>query len=113
MAVTLVARFLLFPAIISQLRNAARVNNIRPEMENLTGLMNAAQKNGDKITSTKYSLELKKLFKKHDCSPFRGLLMPIIQAPIFVSFFIGIRKMAELPVISMQNGGLGWFPTSR
>lgn len=32
------------------------------------------------------------------------------QAPIFVSFFIALRKMAYLPVPSMQTGGMLWFP---
>lgn len=32
-----------------------------------------------------------------------------LQAPIFVSFFIALRKMADLPVPSLQTGGLWWF----
>lgn len=32
------------------------------------------------------------------------------QAPVFISFFIALRKMAYLPVPSMQTGGLLWFP---
>lgn len=31
------------------------------------------------------------------------------QAPIFISFFIALRKMAYAPVPSMQTGGLWWF----
>ncbi|KAK1890097.1 Mitochondrial inner membrane protein OXA1L [Dissostichus eleginoides] len=31
-------------------------------------------------------------------------------APVFISFFIALRKMSELPVPSMQSGGLLWFP---
>lgn len=30
--------------------------------------------------------------------------------PVFLSFFIGLRKMADLPVPSLQTGGLLWFP---
>lgn len=33
-----------------------------------------------------------------------------IQAPVFISFFIALRKMAYLPVPSLQTGGLLWFP---
>ena len=35
--------------------------------------------------------------------------MPLVQIPLFLSFFIGLRKMAQLPVESMATGGLGWF----
>lgn len=31
------------------------------------------------------------------------------QAPVFISFFIALRKMAYLPVPSLQTGGLLWF----
>lgn len=31
------------------------------------------------------------------------------QAPVFISFFIALRKMAYLPVPSFQTGGLFWF----
>lgn len=31
------------------------------------------------------------------------------QAPVFISFFIALRKMAYAPVPSMQTGGLWWF----
>lgn len=33
-----------------------------------------------------------------------------LQAPVFISFFIALRKMAYLPVPSLQTGGLLWFP---
>lgn len=31
------------------------------------------------------------------------------QTPVFISFFIALRKMAYLPVPSMQTGGALWF----
>ena len=33
----------------------------------------------------------------------------LLQLPIFVSVYTGIREMAQLPVVSMQTGGLLWF----
>jgi len=32
-----------------------------------------------------------------------------LQVPIFISVFVGIRQMANLPVQSMAHGGLAWF----
>ena len=109
MATTVVARTLLLPLVIRSMQNAARLSNIKPEMDALTTQMNAAMKNGDTANATLFSAELQQLFKKHNCSPLRGFVIPLVQAPIFVSFFFGIRKMAELPVISMKTGGLFWF----
>ena len=31
------------------------------------------------------------------------------QAPVFMSFFFGLKAMANAPVASMQYGGLFWF----
>ncbi|KAM9202944.1 mitochondrial inner membrane protein OXA1L isoform 3-T3 [Dugong dugon] len=47
--------------------------------------------------------------KKHDVKLFRPLILPLTQAPIFLSFFIALREMANLPVPSLQTGGLWWF----
>ncbi|XP_064341883.1 mitochondrial inner membrane protein OXA1L isoform X2 [Camelus dromedarius] len=47
--------------------------------------------------------------KKHDIKLFRPLILPLTQAPIFISFFIALREMANLPVPSLQTGGLWWF----
>jgi len=96
--------------MIGQLRNIAVANNIKPEMESITGQMNAARQAGDNMAAARHSGDLKKLFAKHNYSPFKSLLTPLIQAPIFVSFFIGLRKMAELPVESLKTGGALWFP---
>lgn len=47
--------------------------------------------------------------KEKDISPFKSLLVPVAMAPVFISFFFGLRKMANLPVESMKEGGLFWF----
>ena len=33
----------------------------------------------------------------------------LLQLPIFISVFTGLKGMSELPVVSMQSGGLLWF----
>lgn len=40
---------------------------------------------------------------------FADYYLILLQAPIFISFFFGLRKMANLPVESMREGGLWWF----
>ncbi len=32
------------------------------------------------------------------------------QAPVFLSFFMALRKMSNYPVESMKEGGMLWFP---
>ena len=40
---------------------------------------------------------------------FQSILGPLVQLPMFVSFFFGIRGMAYLPVESFKTGGYLWF----
>ena len=41
--------------------------------------------------------------KANNCSQGRIFLMPLVQAPIFMSFFLAIRNMAQLPIESMKT----------
>lgn len=40
---------------------------------------------------------------------FQSILAPLVQIPLFVSFFLALRKMAYLPVESFKTGGYLWF----
>ncbi|KAG7241587.1 hypothetical protein INR49_025507 [Caranx melampygus] len=107
---TVLARMAVFPVIVKGQREAAKLNNVLPEMTKLTNKMSEAKQSGNKFEFAKAYSELNLFQKKHDVNPLRGFLVPLVQAPIFVSFFIALRKMAYLPVPSMQTGGMLWFP---
>ncbi|XP_072315477.1 mitochondrial inner membrane protein OXA1L [Eucyclogobius newberryi] len=107
---TVMARLLVFPVIVKGQREAAKLNNVMPAMTKLTNKMTEAKQSGNKFEFAKAYSELNLFQKKHDVNPLRGFLIPMVQAPIFISFFIALRKMAYLPVPSMQTGGMLWFP---
>lgn len=46
---------------------------------------------------------LAKLFKEHKAHPLKSFIPLLVNAPIFISFFMALRKMAELPV--RREGG--------
>lgn len=106
---TILARCVVFPVIVKGQREAAKLNNVMPEMTKLTNRMNEAKQSGNKFDFSKAYTDLMMFQKKHNVNPLRGFLVPMIQAPIFISFFIALRKMAYLPVPSLQTGGLWWF----
>ncbi|XP_061664903.1 mitochondrial inner membrane protein OXA1L [Syngnathoides biaculeatus] len=107
---TVVARLAVFPVIVKGQREAAKLNNVMPEMSRLTAKMTEAKQSGNKFEFAKAYTDLNLFQKKHDVNPLRGFLVPLVQAPIFISFFMALRKMAYLPVPSMQTGGALWFP---
>ncbi|CAN9509605.1 unnamed protein product [Ophioblennius macclurei] len=107
---TVLARLAVFPVIVKGQREAAKLNNVLPEMTKLTNRMNEAKQSGNKFEFSKAYADLNMFQKKHDVNPLRGFLVPLVQAPVFISFFIALRKMAYLPVPSLQTGGMLWFP---
>ncbi|XP_068777978.1 mitochondrial inner membrane protein OXA1L isoform X4 [Struthio camelus] len=54
--------------------------------------------------------ELAAYQKAHDVNPLRGFLVPLVQTPLFLSFFVALRQMAAAPVPGLRAGGLAWFP---
>ncbi|XP_030636756.1 mitochondrial inner membrane protein OXA1L isoform X1 [Chanos chanos] len=106
---TILARCAVFPVIVKGQREAAKLNNVLPEMTKLTNRMNEAKQSGNKFEFSKAYSDLMLFQKKHDVNPMRGFLVPLVQTPVFISFFIALRKMAYLPVPSLQTGGLWWF----
>ncbi|XP_040886871.1 mitochondrial inner membrane protein OXA1L [Toxotes jaculatrix] len=106
---TVLARLAVFPVIVKGQREAAKLNNVLPQITKLTNRMTEAKQSGNKFEFAKAYTDLNMFQKKHDVNPLRGFLVPLVQAPVFVSFFIALRKMAYLPVPSMQTGGALWF----
>ncbi|KAM9330013.1 mitochondrial inner membrane protein OXA1L [Gastrophryne carolinensis] len=106
---TIIARILVFPLIVKGQREAAKLNNHMPQITALTTRMNEAKQTGNKFDFAKAYADLTAYQKKHDVNPLRGFLVPLVQAPVFISFFVSLRQMAYLPVPSLQTGGLWWF----
>ncbi|KAJ8339645.1 hypothetical protein SKAU_G00342780 [Synaphobranchus kaupii] len=106
---TVLARCAVFPVIVKGQREAAKLNNVLPEMTKLSNRMNEAKRGGNKFEFSKAYSDMMLFQKKHNVNPLRGFLVPLVQAPVFISFFIALRKMSYLPVPSMQSGGLWWF----
>lgn len=106
---TVLARILVFPLIVKGQREAAKLNNHMPQITALTTRMNEAKRSGNRFEFSKAYSDLTLYQKKYDVNPLRGFLVPLVQAPIFISFFVALRQMSYLPVPSMQTGGLWWF----
>ncbi|XP_058464593.1 mitochondrial inner membrane protein OXA1L [Malaya genurostris] len=106
---TLCVRTLLFPLVIASQRNAAKMNNHMPQMQLLQLKMTEARQAGNAIDSARYAQEMVHFMKEKNLNPLKNMLVPLAQAPIFISFFMGLRQMANVPVDSLREGGLFWF----
>ncbi|XP_057642038.1 mitochondrial inner membrane protein OXA1L [Chionomys nivalis] len=106
---TVVARCLIFPLIVKGQREAAKIHNHMPVIQKFSTQIKEAKLAGDQAEFYRATIEMTRYQKKHDIKLFRPLILPLTQAPIFISFFIALREMANLPVPSLQTGGLWWF----
>ncbi|GES77086.1 mitochondrial inner membrane protein OXA1L [Rhizophagus clarus] len=105
---TLILRIGLFPLLIKSQLNVAKLTKIQPKSQKLMEEIKRARVEGDQQTVMAKSVELKQLYLDNNISVLSPLL-PLIQMPIFVSFFFALRKMAELPVPGFEQDGILWF----
>ncbi|TRY62097.1 hypothetical protein TCAL_01760 [Tigriopus californicus] len=108
-AVTVSLRILLFPMVVSARRAAIDLNNKMPGMVALQSELGEARKRGDMYETQRISMDLQKYMRKNEIKPWKSLTPMFLQAPIFISMFMGLRNMTTLPVESMETGGLLWI----
>lgn len=106
---TVVVRMLIFPLVIVAQRNAAKMSINLPQLQTLQLKMTEARQSGNQLEAARYAQELVLFMKEKKLNPFKNILVPLAQAPLFISFFMGLRGMTNVPVESMRTGGLFWF----
>ncbi|XP_017486273.1 PREDICTED: mitochondrial inner membrane protein OXA1L-like, partial [Rhagoletis zephyria] len=70
--------------------------------------MNQARLVGDSMEFARLSNESHTLFKRHGVNPIKAMLAPMAQIPLFLTFFLTLRRMANYPVESLKEGGFSW-----
>ncbi|KAH9412504.1 Mitochondrial inner membrane protein oxa1l [Dermatophagoides pteronyssinus] len=106
---TVILRLCMFPLVVQAQRSAAKLNELLPEQAILKEKMNQARISGDSIEFARLSQESMSMYKRKGVNPFKAMLAPFAQAPVFITFFITLRRMAYHPVESLKTGGLFWF----
>ena len=76
---TVMLRLALFPLAVKLQANAARMNNIRPEMDRIMAKIKQYQQAGNQIMAAQESSRLMMLYKEHNCNPLKMLLAPFLQ----------------------------------
>lgn len=56
----------------------------------------------------RYRQETKALFNKYGASLVMNAALPVVQLPVFIGFFLGLRRMPEM-VPDFATGGALWF----
>ena len=82
---------------------------LQPQIEKIMEEIKKARNNGDQYTAMTKTVEMQQLYSSNNLNPLKSLLLPLFQMPFFISFFMALRKMAELPVPGFNHGGILWF----
>ncbi|WVO13891.1 hypothetical protein L204_101515 [Cryptococcus depauperatus] len=107
-ATTVAIRLALSPILISTQKHNSRLAIVNPQFQDLMSQAKEASANKDVHMQTLISQRMRDLMKEHNVNPFRSLLLPLVQLPIFLTFFSIIRGLANLPLPQLKEGGLGW-----
>lgn len=106
---TVAIRLLIFPLMVKIQGNNIRLANIQPRMKELMEDVTYAKNAGDMATMQRSVSAVQKLMKDNDANPFRSMIIPLVQFPMFMTMFFAIRGMANVELPSMIDGGVWWF----
>lgn len=106
---TLIMRTLTVPIAIFNQRNAGQMQTHMPKLQELQGKLQEARIRNDQLAIMRAGNDLMDFMKYSDVKPWRAMIGPFMQMPFFLSFFLGIRGLANYPLESMMYGGTLWF----
>src|SRR5215208_7260133 len=96
---TIIVRTLLFPITYRQVKSMRRMQELKPEMDEV--------RTRHKDDVQKQREEMAKLYQERNVNPLGGCLPIFIQLPIFLVLYYTIRHFDKLE--SFRTGGLLWF----
>lgn len=102
----LAAGYVIMPGVQ---RGAAKMANATPIIRPLAERAAQAKKQGNKDEMMRASQDMAAKYKELGISPVSTVLPMLIQAPLFIGMFMGLRAMSEMPFPGFQDGGLWWF----
>lgn len=108
--VSILSRLVILPFSINSVRSAAKLTPYQPR---LMELRNELQKVGglsnDPIAIQRVSLQQKKIYEEAGVSVLGPLMTPLVQAPISMGLFFGIKRLCDFPLEQLKIGGFGWI----
>ena len=105
---TVALRIIMLPLAITSVQNAARMSTLRPAMQAVKDRQARHPNADDPSVRTIFEAETRQLFLSHKVNPLKSLAMPIIQLPIFISLYFGLRDMG-IYFPGYCTGGEFWF----
>jgi YidC/Oxa1 family membrane protein insertase len=107
---TVIARLVIFPFTVKSIRNAARMAPHQAEFDKLRAEINAARLSKDSAQMQRAVIKQQLMYKKIGVSVGGMMLPPLMQIPVTLGMFFGIKKMCDLPVEQLKWSGVSFWP---
>jgi len=108
LAVTCTIRLVILPLAIRGQRASSRMAHLQPELAQMKQRYEALG-TPSQAEQRAFAENMQGLFKRYEVTPFAALATPLIQAPMFIGMFFGMRKLPNLFPEACAEGGYLWF----
>src|SRR3970040_2290353 len=86
---TIIIRLLLWPLVKKQLHHAKAIRKLQPELKKIK-----ASAKGDRRKESQMVMEL---YKERQINPFASLGIVLVQIPILIGLYLGLKKIIDNP----------------
>ena len=107
-ASTIIIRSAILPVTIMTMRNSAKMGALKDDIAEKRELVMEAVKTGNRPLATERQTEMQNFLREAGVAPGKVLIGPLVQLPVFLSFFIGIRRVSQSNP-EFTTGGTAWF----
>ncbi|KAK4538787.1 hypothetical protein CDCA_CDCA20G4812 [Cyanidium caldarium] len=108
-AITVAVRLVVLPMSLVTMRNTAAFSQAKPVLDVLRVRMSDALDRNDVASSRLAQAQMMEVMKMYNVKPFWNVANAVLQAPIFLGFFLALRKLAETHPDTLALGGIGFF----
>lgn len=108
LAVTCALRAFIFPLAVRGQRASSRMAHLQPELAAIKARYEALG-TPSQAEQKAFAENMKALFARYEVTPFAALVTPLVQAPMFIGMFFGMKKLPDLFPDQCASGGLWWF----
>jgi YidC/Oxa1 family membrane protein insertase len=107
-ATTMALRIVLFPLLVQAQQTSSRMAHVQPELQVLK-LRYERLGSPTRAEQLQFSAQMKALFAKYQVNPFKSMIAPVVQLPVFIGMFFGLQKMPGIYPTELAAGGMWWF----
>lgn len=101
---------ILVPLSVKGLQNSARLLPLQPMILQSQKEMEVIRRSGDRLALQRHALKMRKMYQDAGVSMGATALIPIIQIPVTLGMFFGVRKLCDLPLLQLTHSGLDILP---